>query len=454
MTTIEVRLWGSLIGAASIAGPGQVAAFEFEPGFAARGVELSPLIMPLAPGRVYHFPELSMGSFHGLPGLLADSLPDRFGQAVINAWLAEQGRDPADFDSLEMLSYVGTRGMGALEFAPATGPRATRAEIVHLAALTQLASEILTSRQGLSASFQDSSREQAMAQIMKVGTSAGGARAKALIVWNRTTGEVRTGQAQAPAGSTHWLLKFDGVTGNRDKELADPEGYTVIEFAYSRMARAAGITMPETTLLEEGGRRHFMVRRFDRLDDGAKLHAQSLGALAHLDFNQADVNSYEQAFQVIRRLGLGPDAVEEQFRRMVFNIVARNQDDHVKNIAFLMDRAGAWSLSPAFDVTYAFNPDGAWTRRHQMSVNGRREGFTREDLRLCARTASLKRGRADAILDQVIGAVSEWPRVAAAAGVRQEHIVAVGANLRLEFPPPGPSRRTARRTGDPPNRGE
>lgn len=443
MTIVEVRLWGSRIGAASIAGPGAIAAFEYDPDFAARGVELSPLVMPLAPRRVYRFPELSRRSFHGLPGLLADSLPDRFGRAVMNAWLAQQGRDPDSFDSLELLGYTGTRGMGALEFAPATGPAASRAEVVHLGALTELASEILTRRQDLATSFDGSGRERAMAEILKVGTSAGGARAKAVIVWNRGTNEVRTGQAQAPPGFTHWLLKFDGVSGNRDRELADPAGYTVIEFAYSVMAREAGITMPETTLLEEGGRRHFMVRRYDRPEGAGKLHAQSLGAISHLDFNQADANSYEQAFQAIRRLGLGPDAIEEQFRRMVFNIVGRNQDDHVKNIAFLMDRSGGWSLSPAFDVTYAFNPAGAWTGRHQMSVNGERDDFTREDLRACARTASLKQRRADTILDEVIAAVSGWPRVAGDVGVPDDQILRIGAAHRLDFPRPGPVRRPA-----------
>lgn len=434
MTTIEVRLWGSRIGAASISGPGAVAAFEYDPRFAARGVEISPLTMPLVPGRVYRFPELSQASFRGLPGLLADSLPDRFGRAVLNAWLAGQGRAPDSFDSLELLSYIGTRGMGALEFAPAAGPRASRAQEIHLAALTALASDILAERRGLTTTFDDASRARAMAEILTVGTSAGGARAKAVIVWNQETGEVRTGQASAPPGFTHWLLKFDGVSGNRDRELADPEGYTVIEFAYSHLAQAAGIAMPQTLLLEEGGRRHFMVRRFDRTDGGVKLHLQSLAGLAHLDFNQPDANSYEQAFDAIRRLGLGPDAAEEQFRRMTFNIVARNQDDHVKNIAFLMDRRGAWSLSPAFDLTYAYNPAGAWTGRHQMSVNGRRDGFTRADLRACARTASLKQRRADAILDEVVAAVAEWPRVAEGVGVREDHIRRIGATLRLELP--------------------
>ncbi len=434
MTTIEVRLWGTRIGAASVDGPGRIAAFEYDPAFAGSGIEVSPLKMPLVANMVYQFADLALRSFHGLPGLLADSTPDRFGRALINEWLASQGRAPESLDSLELLSYIGSRGMGALEFVPATGPRASAAEKVHLDALVDLTSEILADRTALATSFDDVGRERAMAQILKVGTSAGGARAKAVVAWNPATNDVRTGQADAPGGYSHWLLKFDGVESNRDKELSDPIGYTAIEFAYSQLAGAAGITMPETRLLEENGRRHFMVRRFDRPEVGGKLHVQSLGAMAHLDFNQAGVSSYEQAFEVIRRLCLGPDAIEEQFRRMVFNIVARNQDDHVKNIAFVMDRRGAWSLSPAFDVTYAYNPSGDWTGSHQMSVNGRRDGFTVADLRACASSAGMKAGRAESILLDVTAAVEKWPEVSAQVGVSDESIAMVRAAHRLSLP--------------------
>ncbi len=434
MTTIEVRLWGTRIGAASVDGPGRIAAFEYDPAFAGSGIELSPLKMPLVANTVYRFTDLELRSFHGLPGLLADSTPDRFGRALINEWLASQGRAPESLDSLELLSYIGSRGMGALEFAPATGPRASAAEKVHLGALVDLISEILADRTALATSFDDVGRERAMAQILKIGTSAGGARAKAVVAWNPATNDVRTGQADAPGGYSHWLLKFDGVESNRDKELSDPIGYTAIEFAYSQLAGATGITMPETRLLEENGRRHFMVRRFDRPEAGGKLHVQSLGAMAHLDFNQAGVSSYEQAFDVIRRLCLGPDAIEEQFRRMVFNIVARNQDDHVKNIAFVMDRRGAWSLSPAFDVTYAYNPSGDWTGSHQMSVNGRRDGFTVADLRACASSAGMKAGRAESILRDVTAAVEKWPEVSAQVGVGHESIAMVRAAHRLSLP--------------------
>lgn len=273
-----------------------------------------------------------------------------------------------------------------------------------------------------------------MRDILRVGTSAGGARAKAVIAWNRGTNEVRSGQVAADEGFEHWLLKFDGVSGNRDKELEDPKGYGAIECAYHLMARAAGITMSECRLMEECGRRHFMTRRFDRTPDGGKLHMQSLGALGHFDFNQAGANSYEQALVVVRRLGLPMAAVEEQFRRMTFNIVARNQDDHVKNIAFLMNKRGEWSLAPAFDLTYSHNPSGAWTAAHQMTMNGRRDGFTMDDFVACGKAASMKQGRAAAIVGETVAAVERWSEFAEQAGVGPGWSDQIGANHRLSFP--------------------
>lgn len=432
-TLVEVRLWGRTIGAASLDSGERFALFQYDPDFAGSGIEVSPLVMPLS-RRVHRFAELSVQTFRGLPGLLADSLPDRFGDRLIAAWLAGQGRTAEDFNALERLCYVGTRGMGALEFAPAIGPRSAVAERIHVDALVGLAAEVLAGRGGLTASFEDTERERALGEILRVGTSAGGARAKAVIVWNPTTDEVRSGQGEAPPGFEHWLLKFDGVQGNRDKELDDPLGFCAVEYAYSLMARAAGISMPETRLLEEGGRRHFMAKRFDRTAAGERLHMQSLGSLAHLDFNDPNAHSYEEAFLAIRRLGLPMDDVEEQYRRMAFNVVARNQDDHVKNIAFLMDRRGGWSLAPAFDLTYAYNPVGAWTGRHQMSLAGKRDDFTRSDLRACARTAGMKRGRAETILDEVRAAVIRWDDWATAAGVSESHARRIALSHRREIP--------------------
>jgi len=429
----EVRLWGRTIGAVSLGDGETFAVFQYDPAFARSGIQVSPLTMPLGDA-VYRFPALPLNTFHGLPGLLADSLPDKFGNALIDAWLATQGRTPASFNAVERLCYTGTRGMGALEFVPVLGPRARTAQKIEIDALVALASEILHQRADLQATFADAERRHALRDILRVGTSAGGARAKAVIAWNARTNEVRSGQVDAGPDFGYWLLKFDGVTGNRDKELEDPKGYGIIEYAYHLMARAAGVTMTECRLLEEGGRHHFMTRRFDRLEGGEKLHMQSLCALAHFDFNQAGAYAYEQALLAIRQLGLPIEAVEEQFRRMVFNIVARNQDDHVKNIAFLMDKTGRWSLAPAFDVIYSYNPAGAWTDRHQMTLNGKRDGFTLADFAACARTALMKRGRAETILAEVRAAVARWPEFAAQAGVPDPWRDQINANLRLNLP--------------------
>ncbi len=412
----EVRLWGRTIGAVSLEEGDEMAAFEYDPVFAQSNIEVSPITMPLS-RRVYTFPELSRKTFYGLPGLLADSLPDKFGHALIDAWLATQGRQPGSFNVIERLCYTGERGMGALEFAPGIGPKARPAGRIQIDKLVELASEILTHRNNLQLSFADESREQALADILRVGTSAGGARAKAVIAWNPSTHEVRSGQVSAGEGFEYWLLKFDGVSGNRDKELEDPQGYGVIEYAYYRMARDCGIDISECRLFEENNRRHFMTRRFDRLASGEKLHMQSLCALAHYDFNIASAYSYEQALLVIRKLGLPMQAIEQQFRRMVFNIVARNQDDHVKNIAFLMNKAGEWSLAPAFDMTYSYNPSGAWTASHQMTLNGKRDDHSLEDFKSCAKVASMKRGRAETILREVQATVSRWLDYAEEVGV-------------------------------------
>jgi len=426
----EVKLWGEPVGAVSLHDGDDVASFEYLPAFAAGGIEVAPLTMPLDGGGPFRFPELAQGTFKGLPGLLADSLPDRYGNALIDTWLDRQGRTPDSFGAVERLCYIGRRGMGALEFEPALGPNPTRNHQIDVGALAELAAAILSERDELRTKLGD---DGALEEILRIGSSAGGARAKALIALHPQTGEARSGQLDVEPGFEHWLLKFDGVADS-SRDIGAPDGYGAIELAYARMAVAAGIEMSECRLLEENGRRHFMTRRFDRLADGSRLHMQSLGALAHLDFNQAGANSYEGAFLAIRRLGLPMAAVEQQFRRMAFNVVARNQDDHVKNIAFLMDRSGEWRLSPAFDLTYAFNPSGTWTARHQMSLNGKVDGFTIEDFRQVGRTASMKRGRAERILAEVQDAARQWPAHAAGAGVEEERAEAIARQLRLGLP--------------------
>ena len=432
MSTLgEVRLWGRTIGAVSLLDGEEVAAFEYDAAFARSGIELSPLVMPLS-RRVYRFPELSRQTFLGLPGMLADSLPDRFGNALIDAWLATQGRQPGSFNAVERLCYIGERGMGALEFAPVIGPGAKQATRIDVDRLVELASRVLSHRHDLQASFADQGKEDALRDILRVGTSAGGARAKAVIAWNPASNEVRSGQLRAGDGFEYWLLKFDGVSGNRDKELEDPKGYGVVEYAYYLMARDCGIDISECRLFEENGRRHFMTRRFDRLPGGDKLHMQSLCALAHYDFNMAGAHSYEQALLVMRQLGLPMRDIEQQFRRMVFNIVVRNQDDHVKNIAFLMDKQGNWSLSPAFDMTYSFNPNGTWTASHQMTMNGKREHFTLADFRACARTAALKRGSAEKIIAEVQDTVANWRDYAEVAGVPAANAERIQQTLNIK----------------------
>jgi serine/threonine-protein kinase HipA len=429
----KVQLWGRTIGAVSLEEGREVAVFQYDADFARSGIEVSPLVMPLRE-QVYQFPALPRNTFHGLPGMLADALPDKFGSALIDAWLATQGRTPESFHAVERLCYTGMRGMGALEFAPTLGPKPGKAAKIQVDALVRLAGEVLTHRGDLQGHFHSAGKESALSDILRVGTSAGGARAKAVIAWNRKTNEVRSGQIAAGEGFDYWLLKFDGVAGNKDKELEDPKGYGAIEYAYHLMAKAAGITMSECRLLEENGRRHFMTRRFDRLTSGAKLHMQSLCALAHYDFQQAGAYSYEQALLAIRRLKLPMAAVEEQFRRMVFNIVSRNQDDHVKNIAFLMNQSGEWSLAPAFDVTYNYNPTGSWTSTHQMTLNGRRDGFTMEDFEACAKSALMKRGRAAVIIAEVQAAVRRWPEFAAEARLDEERRDKIQKTHRLECP--------------------
>ncbi len=388
--------------------------------------------MPLG-RQVYRFPALALESFQGLPGLLADALPDKYGNALIDAWLATQGRTGADFNAIERLSYTGMRGMGALEFIPAQGPVFNTAEKVQIDALVTLASEVLAHRSELKVSLTGSDKVDALREILRVGTSAGGARAKAIVAWNPKTNDVRSGQVRAPEGFEYWLMKFDGVDNNKDHDLADPLGYGAIEYAYSCMAVEAGIEMSECRLFEEGPRRHFMTRRFDRLADGDKLHMQSLAALLHLDFNQPGVHAYEQAFAAIREFGLGQDTLTQQFRRAVFNIVGRNQDDHVKNIAFLMDRGGKWRLSPAFDVSWSYNPNGRWTAQHQMSLGGKRDGFTLDDLVAAGKAAGLSRRAVNQVVSDVIDSVSHWRKIAQKVGVRRDFIDDIEQTLRLDL---------------------
>lgn len=431
MTDASIILWGRRIGAVSWVEARALGIFQYDPAFVGAGIEVAPLKMPVREAP-YEFPALPKETFKGLPGMLADALPDKFGNRLIDAWLAETGRSAGRFSPVDRLCYIGNRGIGALEFEP-TVRKATRSKKLEVAQLVDLANRVLSERENLAGRLGGEDDAEALEDILSVGTSAGGARAKAVLAWNRDTGEFRSGQVKVDEGYEHWLLKFDGVSNNRDKELADPQGFGKIEYAYYLMATAAGIDMSECRLHHEGGRSHFMTRRFDRDERGRKVHMQSLGAIQHFDFNDPASYSYEQAIMTIRDLGLGMDVVEQQYKRAVFNVVARNQDDHVKNISFLMDRSGTWRLSPAYDVAYSYNPSGSWTRDHQMSLAGKRNDFTHGDLMVFASNVGLKSNRANHAIEEIVGAVAQWHEFAERAGVEHSDVSRIEKTFRMNL---------------------
>lgn len=432
MTDATVRLWGKDIGAVSWLADRGVGVFQFMPEFVDSGIQLAPVMMPLSPDP-YEFPGLPRDAFKGLPGMLADSLPDKFGNALIDTWLAAQGRPASSFNPVERLCYIGTRGMGALEFHPTILKAARTSRHLEIDALTKLANDVLNNRERLTGVLKGDDDRETLEEILRVGTSAGGARAKAILAWNSDTGEFRSGQVKAGEGFTYWLMKFDGISNNRDKELADPQGFGLIEYGFYLLALAAGIDMSECRIHHEGGRAHFMTQRFDRSASGQKLHMQSLAALRHYDFNAAGAYSYEQAVETIRLLGLPAHDIEQQFRRAVFNVLIRNQDDHVKNIAFLMNRKGEWRLSPAYDVSYAYNPDGSWTHQHQMSLNGKRDGFALSDLIEFGIFCGFKPKKAEAIVRDIHAHVDDWMSYAEQAGVAEGAAAAIHRAMRREI---------------------
>jgi serine/threonine-protein kinase HipA len=429
MTTALVRLYGTTIGSIAWDSSARIGYFEYDRDFLRSGIQVAPIHMPLGEG-TFSFPDLPDATFKGLPGLIADCLPDKFGNLLINQWLARQGRDPASFNPVERLCYLSTRAMGALEFLPALHPDHPDREL-DVSALVDLANTVLAHRGDLKATLIPEHAEEALADILRVGTSAGGARAKAVVAWNPKTNEIRSGQIPLPPGFEPWLMKFDGVDGNADKELADPLGYGRIEYAYHLMAREAGLTMSDCHLLAENGRAHFMTRRFDRPADSDKLHMQTLCALGHYDFNQAGGYSYEQAFDLARRIGLYQPDLTELYRRAICHSLSRNQDDHTKNISFTMDRSGQWILAPAYDVTYSYNPSGDWTSSHQMTLNGKRDHFTTDDLLKAATAADVKPRAAKNIITHLHGALKNWPQFAQSAGVPQKIQTKIASNFRL-----------------------
>ena len=410
-----VKLHGVVVGAVVWLSDKGYSIFEYDPAFIKKGLDISPIQMPLRAKATYSFPALNQDTFKGLPGLLADSLPDKFGDDLINIWLAQKGSSTSNFNPVDRLCYQGTRGMGALEFYPLIDngiEQSVPIEIEHLVEITQKA---LAHKNNLDVFFDgsESERKQALAQILSVSTSAGGARPKAVLAINHE-GHVLSGQTQAPDGYEHWLLKFDGIN---DSQLGVPKDYGKIEYAYYLMTKDVGIEMMECKLLEEHGRHHFLTKRFDRVGS-EKVHMQTLCGLCHYDYRSPGSYGYEQVFEVMRNLGLPKIEAEQQFRRMIFNVISRNQDDHTKNISFLMDKAGHWRLSPAYDVTYSHNPAGQWTDQHQMSINGKRDNFIRGDFKVIGQSIGIK--NVDAVINQIIDVVASWPVYAKNAGLSKD----------------------------------
>ncbi|MGM0951661.1 MAG: type II toxin-antitoxin system HipA family toxin [Pseudomonadota bacterium] len=432
----EVMLWGERVGALMYDRSTGVYRFGYDPAWKRDGLDIAPLQMPLSGRRdVFEFTSLNPETYKGLPGCFADILPDDFGNAVINAWLARQGRDPVTFSSVERLLYTGTRGMGALEFRPAISHDSLEGgESLELDTLISTAQRVLDERNRAGGPVVPDNNH-GISSIFQVGSSAGGARPKAVVALNRDRTDIRSGQVDAPKGYEHYLLKFDGVVEHRSNSeiFGDPKGYGLMEYTYYQMATAAGINMEPCEILEDGPRAHFLTRRFDRKGNH-KIHVQTLCAIAHADYKRPGQFSYEELFQVARRLRLSRIEALEIYRRMVFNVVARNQDDHTKNVSFLMDKDGKWRLSPAYDVAYSYKPGSHWVEQHNISLNGKRSGFTRDDLlAVASQIGNFKERDANDIIEQCTEVVSRWRTMATENEVPASLVDEIEANLRLDL---------------------
>ena len=413
--TAEVFLWGTRIGIIH-QDPGiPYATFEYDGDFVNSGIEYSPIRMPL--GRnIYEFPSLTGEPFYGMPGLVADSLPDRFGNAVIERWLSNQGKALSDFTAIDRLCYTGKRGMGALEYVPAIMDVGDIDDDINVSEMVRFASDILSNRESVILNAEDN---LTYSQLVQVGSSAGGARAKALIAWNEDTNEIRSGQIGLGPGYDYWLIKFDHVSKNGDHGLEDKPEYTLIEYAYYLMATSAGIVMNPCRLYESEGDHHFMTKRFDR-QNGNKMHMQSLGALTHISFQEPGACGYELASAYMKELGLYHKEIEQFYRRMVFNCLAVNQDDHVKNVSFIMDKKGKWQLSPAYDITFSYNPANRWLRAHQMTINGKQTEIGLSDLIEAGNRMEIKERRCKDIINEVRSVVGRFSSFAEQVGIKEK----------------------------------
>ena len=434
MNVAWVRVWGRRAGAVAWDERSGLATFEFLPEFKASGYDLAPIMMPLKDRRrSFAFPMHrvkgagELDAFRGLPGLLADALPDRYGTQLINLWLARQGRPMDSMNPVEILCFMGTRAMGALEFEPTTFDESTGDVAVEVDALVEVAREALQDKSKFSTNLHQD-EGQALLDIIRVGTSAGGARPKAVVAYNAATGEVRSGQVVAPAGFEQYLLKLDGVS---DIQLGASKGYGRVEMAYYEMAVACGIEMMPSCLFEEHGRAHFMTKRFDRTGNDVKHHVQTFCAMRHFDYNLVNSFSYEQLFATLRELHLTYADAEQLFRRMVFNVVARNCDDHTKNFSFRLKEGGRWELAPAYDVCHAYRPDSLWVSQHALSVNGKRTGISRLDLLKVGKDAGVR--NPEAVVDEVVGQAAKWPEFAQAQRVDEEKVEGIWGTLRLDL---------------------
>ena len=431
MTTATVTLWDTAIGYVAMNADEQFARFEYDPQFLRSGIELAPIMMPLTPG-IHRFPELRQRSFYGLPGLLADSLPDKYGHGLINAWLARTGRDESAFNAVDRLCYVGRRAMGALEFYPTTGEAADEDKELQIHELVELASIAFASKSSLETRLAEEGSDQGLLDILNIGASAGGARAKAVIAYNEATGSVRSGQMGLPPGYEHWLIKFDGVEFSGDWGVADPSGYGLLEYSYYKTAKACDIDMNESRVFAENGRNHFMTRRFDRDATGSKSFVQTFAALQHFDYYDSQVNSYEQLLMMMKLMNMDMDMIAEQVRRIVFNLVGCNQDDHVKNFSFIMDRSGNWKPSPAYDLCHSQGSD--FTRNHQLTLNGKSNDFTLADLKHLESYAGLPRGAVKRMLEATCDHFASWEKCARELGVPKPLRQHVLRTIRLKWP--------------------